>query len=123
MPLVLIVEDEPLIRMYAADLLEEGGFNVIEATTARAALAILEKRNGDVSALFTDVDMPGDMNGLVLAGIVYSRWPHIAILVTSGVVRMVGALPGGGVFLGKPYASAAPVRIIRELIQRIEASQ
>ena len=123
MPVVLIVEDEPLIRMYAADLLEEGGFDVVEAATARAALDILEKRNGDVAALFTDVDMPGGMNGLELAGIVYSRWPHIAILVTSGVVRMVGALPGGGVFLGKPYAAAAPVPIIRELIQRIEASR
>ncbi len=123
MPLVLIVEDEPLIRMHAADLPEDGGFEVVEAATARAALAILEKRNGDVSALFTDVDMPGGMNGLELAGIVYSRRPHIAILITSGVVRMVGALPGGGVFLGKPYAEAAPVRIIRDLIQRIEASR
>ena len=123
MPVVLIVEDEPLIRMYAADLLEDAGFDVAEATSARAALAILEKRNGDVAALFTDVDMPGDMNGLELAGIVYSRWPHIAILVTSGVVRMVGALPGGGVFLGKPYAAAAPVQILRELIQRMEAGR
>lgn len=123
MPIVLIAEDEPLIRMCAADLLEDEGFEVLEAATARAALAILEKRNGDVAALFTDVDMPGDMNGLELAGIVYSRWPQIAILVTSGVVRTVGALPGGGVFLGKPYMAAAPVRIIRELIQRIEASQ
>ncbi len=123
MPLVLIVEDEPMIRMLAADILEDGGFEVVEAATARAALAILEKRNGDVSALFTDVDMPGDMNGLELAGIVYSRWPHIAILVTSGVVRTVGALPGGGVFLGKPYAEAAPVRIIRELIQRMETGR
>ena len=90
--------------------------------SARAALAILEKRNGDVSALFTDVDMPGDMNGLELAGIVYSRWPHIALLVTSGVVRVTGSLPGGGVFLSKPYAAAAPVRIIRELIWRMEAN-
>ncbi|HEY8381996.1 MAG TPA: response regulator [Microvirga sp.] len=123
MPLVLIAEDEPIIRMLAADILEDDGFEVLEAATARAALAILEKRNGDVAALFTDVDMPGDMNGLELAGIVYSRWPHIAILVTSGVVRSLGVLPGSGVFLGKPYASTAPVRIIRELIQRIEAGE
>ncbi len=123
MPLVLIVEDEPMIRMCAADLLEEDGFEVLEATTARAALAILEKRNGDIAALFTDVDMPGDMNGLELAGIVYSRWPHVAILVTSGVVRVAGSLPGGGVFLAKPYADAAPVRIIRGLIERLEASR
>ncbi len=96
---------------------------MVEATTARAALAILKQRNGDVSALFTDVDMPGDMNGLELAGIVYARWPHVAILVTSGVVRVVGTLPGGGVFLAKPYADAAPVRIIRGLIERLEASR
>ena len=64
MPVVLVVEDEPLIRMLASDIMEDGGFEVIEAATARAALAILEKRKGDVAALFTDVDMPGDMNGL-----------------------------------------------------------
>ncbi len=123
MPLIMIVEDEPLIRMYAADLFEDDEFDVLEAATARAALAVLERRHGEVAALFTDVDMPGDMNGLELAGIVYSRWPHIAILVTSGVVRMVGTLPGSGVFLGKPYAAAAPVRIIRDLIQRMEAGR
>jgi two-component system, response regulator PdtaR len=115
---VLLVEDEPLIRMLAADLLEDEGFEVIEAATARAALSILEKRNGDVDALFTDVDMPGDMNGLELAGIVHSRWPRVALLVTSGVVRVSTSLPGGGVFLGKPYTSAAPVQLIRELTQR-----
>jgi two-component system, response regulator PdtaR len=104
--------------MLAADLLEDEGFEVIEAATARAALSILEKRNGGVDALFTDVDMPGDMNGLELAGIVHSRWPRIALLVTSGVVRVSTSLPGGGVFLGKPYTSAAPVQLIRELTQR-----
>ena len=61
---VLLVEDEPLIRMLAADLLEDEGFEVIEAATARAALSILEKRSGAVDALFTDVDMPGDRMGL-----------------------------------------------------------
>ncbi len=116
---VMVVEDEPLVRMDAAVTLEDEGFEVIEAATARAALAMLEKRNGDVAALFTDVDMPGDMNGLELAGIVYSRWPHIALVVTSGVVRVPGSLPGGGVFLEKPYPSSAPVRLIRGLIQRV----
>ncbi len=120
MPVVLVVEDEPVVRMDAAITLEDEGFEVIEAATARAALAMLEKRNGDVAALFTDVDMPGDMNGLELAGIVYSRWPHIALVVTSGVVRVPSVLPGGGVFLEKPYTSSAPVRIIRALIHRLE---
>ena len=118
MTMVLVVEDEPLIRMDAADTLEDEGFEVIEAATARAALAILEKREGDVAALFTDVDMPGDMNGLELAGIVHARWPHVAIVVTSGVVRVSGSLPGGGIFLEKPYPMSTPVRIIRGLIDR-----
>jgi len=65
------------------------------------------------------VDMPGDMNGLELAGIVHNRWPHIALLVTSGVVRVTASLPGGGVFLEKPYTSDAPVQIIRKLIQQV----
>ena len=119
MPVVLVVEDEPIIRMDAADTLEDEGFEVVEVATARAALAILEKRKGDVAALFTDVDMPGDMNGLELAGIVHSRWPHIALVVTSGVVRVVGALPSGGVFLAKPYPMRTPVRIIRDLLGRV----
>ena len=114
----LLVEDEPLVRMCAADILEDEGFQVIEAATAPAALSILEKRD-DVTALFTDIDMPGGMNGLELAGIVHARWPHIALVVTSGRYR-VGAdhLPGDGIFIGKPYAAAAPVRIIRELMRQ-----
>lgn len=103
--------------MLAADILEEEGFEVVEAATAPAALKILEKRD-DVAAVFTDVDMPGGMNGLELAGIVHSRWPHIALVVTSGVYR-IGAerLPGNGVFIDKPYTATAPVRVIRELIR------
>src|SRR5215203_5144832 len=83
---ILVAEDEPLIRLNAALLFEDAGFEVVEASTASAALAMLEKRDGRVAALFTDVDMPGDMNGLELAGIVHSRWLYIALLVTSGVV-------------------------------------
>jgi two-component system, response regulator PdtaR len=118
---VLLVEDEPLVRMCAAETLEDEGFEVIEAATAPAALKILEKRD-DVTAVFTDIDMPGGMNGLELARIVHTRWPHIALVVTSGVCR-VGAdnLPGDGVFIGKPYSASAPVRIIRELVRQRSA--
>jgi len=120
-PVVLVVEDEPLVRMLAADILEDEGFEVVEAATAVAALALLEKRQ-DVTALFTDIDMPGGMNGLELAAVVHERWPHIALVVTSGVFR-VGAdkLPGDGVFIGKPYSTSAPVRVLRELIRQKQA--
>jgi two-component system, response regulator PdtaR len=118
---VLLVEDEPLVRMCAAEILEDEGFEVIEAATAPAALKILEKRD-DVTAVFTDIDMPGGMNGLELAGIVHARWPHIALVVTSGVCRVgTDILPGDSVFIGKPYSAAAPVRIIRELVRQRSA--
>ena len=117
-PVVLVAEDEPLVRMLAVDILEEEGFTVVEASTASAALALLEKR-GDVTALFTDIDMPGGMNGLELASVVHERWPDVALVVTSGVFRPAAdRLPDEGVFLQKPYATSAPVRVIRELIRQ-----
>jgi response regulator RpfG family c-di-GMP phosphodiesterase len=87
---VLVVEDEPLIRLLAAEVLEEEGFDVLEAATAPAALALLEKRP-EVQALFTDIDMPGGMNGLELAQVVHERYPHIALVVTSGVFRVAAS--------------------------------
>ena len=120
---VLLVEDEPLVRMCAADMLEDEGFEDIEAATAPAALKILEKRD-DITAVFTDIDMPGGMNGLELAGIVHARWTHIALVVTSGVCGVQdNKLPGDCVFIGKPYSAAAPVRIIRELVRQRSARQ
>ena len=117
-PVALVVEDEPLVRMLAVDILEDEGFEVVEASTAPAALALLEKRD-NVSVLFTDIDMPGGMNGLELAKVVHERWPKVVIVVTSGVFRPAAStLPDDGVFLQKPYATSAPVRVIRELIRR-----
>ena len=117
-PVVLLVEDEPLVRMLAADILQEAGFEVTEAATAPEALNHLE-RSDDVRVVFTDVDMPGGMNGLELARIVHARWPHIALVVTSGVCRpSADQLPDHGVFVGKPYAPQAPVQAIRGLIQQ-----
>ena len=99
---VLVVEDEPLVRMLAVDILEDEGFEVVEASTAPAALALLEKQ-ANVTALFTDIDMPGGMNGLELAKVVHERWPDVVIVVTSGVFRSAAStLPDDGVFLQKP---------------------
>lgn len=102
-PVVLIVEDEGLIRMMAVDMLEDAGFEVIEAATADAALTILET-DPTVGVLFTDIDMPGSMTGLDLAGCVAERWPHIRLVVTSGRFRLTNQeVPDSGWFVRKPY--------------------
>lgn len=103
---VLVVEDEPLQRMMAVDLVIDAGFDVVEAGSADEAVEILEGRT-DIRIVFTDVDMPGSMDGLKLAAAIRDRWPPIAIIVTSGHLTMQDAiLPSGSVFFSKPYDSA-----------------
>jgi CheY-like chemotaxis protein len=115
-PVVLLVEDEPFIRMAAADALEDAGFTVIEAVDAQAAQEVLRHRT-DIRVLFTDVKMPGPMNGLELAALVRSRWPHICVLITSGHLEPeAGLLPQEAVFIAKPYSDQAPATIIRALL-------
>lgn len=100
---VLIVEDEPLIRVDAVDMVEDEGYAVCEAPDADKALMILESRD-DIGVLFTDIDMPGEIDGLNLARIVRKRWPHIAIIIVSGHTHLQdGEVPSGGVFFSKPY--------------------
>lgn len=80
-PVVLLVEDEPLVRMTAADELDEAGFQVLEAKNADEALTLLEAHSDEVQVLFTDVDMLGSMDGMALAERVYQRWPHVLLLI------------------------------------------
>lgn len=102
-PAILIVEDEPLIRMTAVDFVEDAGFNAIEACNADEALALLHEHD-DVCVLFTDVDMPGSMNGLQLANLVSKHWPPIGIVIVSGHRRATAKqMPEGGLFFPKPY--------------------
>ncbi|MCB8819946.1 response regulator [Microvirga rosea] len=99
---VLLVEDEPLVRMAAADELEEAGFQVLEAGNADVALAVLEVRSDEVHVLFTDVDMPGSMDGMALAEQVYRRWPHVLLLISSGNARPhPDEIPDHGQFIPK----------------------
>jgi CheY-like chemotaxis protein len=113
---ILIVEDELLIRMNAVEIIEEAGFEVVEAASADEAIAILEGRL-DITVVFTDIQMPGSMNGLKLAAAVRGRWPPIMIVATSGRVKLdPGDLPEGGRFLPKPYSPAEITKILRELI-------
>jgi two-component system, response regulator PdtaR len=103
-PLVLIVEDEYLIRTYAAEVIRDAGFEVVEASNADEAITILESRP-DIRVVFTDVQMPGSMDGLKLAHAVRDRWPPVHIIATSGHYAFnKGDLPTGTVFLQKPYS-------------------
>ena len=114
-PVVLIVEDDFLLRIDAADMIEAAGFEVIEAADADQAIEVLEARS-DITVVFTDIQMPGSMDGLKLARAVRGRWPPIKIVATSGRLN-VGEpdLPEGGRFLPKPYSHAQVTRVLREL--------
>lgn len=111
-----MVEDEALILLATAEDLREAGFTVFEATNADDAIALLEA-HPEIRILFTDVDMPGSMDGLKLSAAVRDRWPPTLILVTSGKA-LVGRseLPAGGRFLPKPYSTTRVVSAIHELL-------
>jgi CheY-like chemotaxis protein len=114
-PVVLVVEDDFLIRMHAAEMIEEAGFEVVEASNADEAVAILEARL-DIAVVFTDIQMPGSMDGLKLARAVRNRWPPIHIVATSGLVDVrMGDLPNGGRFFPKPYSSTQVIGALHEL--------
>jgi len=113
---VLVVEDESLLRASAIDMVKEAGFDVIEASDADEAIRILESRN-DIRAVFTDVQMPGSMDGLRLARVIRSRWPPVALIVTSGKTNVPeDDLPTGGRFLPKPYHQAQIRSVLKQLI-------
>ena len=115
-PVVLVVEDEPLLRMLAVEVVEEAGFPAIEACDADEAVKLLESR-GDITLLFTDINMPGSMDGIKLAHAVRDRWPPIKILVVSGQQRLqFSDLPSNSYFHEKPYQASALVNEIRSLI-------
>lgn len=103
---VLVVDDEALIRLVAADILESVGLHVLEAEDGAHALRIIEE-HPEVGVLFSDVNMPGELDGIGLATEVYRRWPAIKLLITSGRERLIDAsLPDHGSFLPKPYNAA-----------------
>lgn len=101
--IVLVVEDEPILRMMAVDLVEDSGFDAIEAASADDAVVILEGR-ADIRIVFTDIDMPGSIDGIKLAACIRRRWPPIEIILTSGHFRPEDVdLPARGAFFPKPY--------------------
>jgi two-component system, response regulator PdtaR len=113
---VVVAEDDALVRMLATDVLVQAGFEVIEAENADGALAILQSRGATIDVLFTDVQMPGAMDGLQLAHHVHHRWPAIGVLVASGrATPALAALPPGSRFLAKPYRLGQVVAQVQEL--------
>lgn len=114
-PVVLIVEDDSLLRMDAVDMIVAAGFEAVEAANADQAIDILEARR-DIAVVFTDIQMPGSMDGLKLARAVRGRWPPIKIVATSGLVNVRETdLPEGGRFLPKPYSPIQVAGMLREM--------
>ena len=101
----MIVEDDALIRMLAADMISAMGMDIVEAVNADHAIALLESIP-KISVVFSDVQMPGSMDGIRLMTIIRNRWPPIALLLTSGKVSPPACdLPTGTHFVTKPYHS------------------
>lgn len=114
---ILIVEDEPLVRLAAVDIAESVGLQALEASNAEQAIAILEARP-DIRVVFTDVNMPGSMDGLKLAHYIRDRWPPIKLVVASGLEIIAESdLPSGARFFPKPYDAS-----IGETLARMAAS-
>jgi CheY-like chemotaxis protein len=115
--MVLVVEDEILQRMDAALMFEEAGLPVVQAANADEAIAILENRD-DIGVVVTDIQMPGSMDGLMLARSVNERWPPLDVIIVSGNAREAtsGKLPAGVPFFNKPYNPEAVVRAVTALL-------
>jgi len=118
-PLVLLIaEDEPLVRMAAADALGDAGCEVIEAADADEAIAVLDA-DPRVRVLVTDVRMPGPIDGLALARMAAARWPWVAVVVASGhALPGDGKVPEGTLFLAKPYTAEALLDCVRRAVKR-----
>ncbi len=116
--IVLVVEDEAILRMTAVSIVEDAGFEAIEAANADEAIRLLESRN-DIRLIFTDIDMPhGSMNGLKLAAAVRHRWPPIAIIVVSGhSIPEKGQMPEVTAFFAKPYPQDALIDTMRQMLR------
>jgi len=117
---VLVVKDDALVRMDAVDLCEEAGFTAYEAKNAEQAIRMLE-RHAEIRVLFTDVEMPGTLDGLKLARAVHDRWPPVTITVTSGRVRVTkDEMPENGLFFAKPYPPDGIIKTLNQISARLQ---
>lgn len=117
-PVALVVEDEALVRMYACEILEERGFNVLQAATAERALKVMEAAP-DVRLLFTDIQMPGAFDGMDLARQVHARWPKVLLVITSGQKTPSRAeIPDDSRFVAKPYRAEELISEVNDLLRK-----
>ncbi len=115
---ILVVEDEPLIRLGMVSMLEEAGFETCQASNADAAIQVLN-RISDIALVVTDVDMPGSMDGVKLSHLVRNRWPPIQLILVSGKVGVLPAqLPASARFFSKPYQERQFMQAVGELMQQ-----
>src|SRR3954469_16185558 len=115
-PIVLVVEDEMVLRMRAVDIVEDAGFNSMEAANADEGVGILEARS-DISLLFTAIQMPGTLDGLKLAHAVHKRWPTIKIILVSGQVTLSETdKPTDSRFFGKPLETGQMIAEIKDML-------
>ncbi|MBR1092180.1 response regulator [Bradyrhizobium manausense] len=113
--MVLVVEDEPLLRMNTVDMVEEAGFPTLEAANATQAIQILENRS-DISIILSDIDMPPGMDGMALVALVRRRWPPVAIILVSGQVASADVvIPDGGRFFSKPVRPAELIATLEQM--------
>jgi CheY-like chemotaxis protein len=113
---VLVVEDEMLLRMRAVDMVDDAGYTPVEAVDADEAVKILESRS-DIALIFTDIQMPGSMDGLGLAQAVHERWPPIKIIVVSGALKRQDIdTPANSRFFGKPLEAREMIAEMQKMI-------
>ena len=116
---VPVGDDEPLLLLDAMDRVEEAGFKAYGAFTASEAIRLLEL-HPEIRVLFTDIHMPGSMDGLKLAHAVRKRWPPVVVMVTSGRIKATADdLPEHGMFIAKPYPPSSVIRILQDLSARM----
>jgi CheY-like chemotaxis protein len=110
-----VVEDVPVLRLMATAFVEDAGFEAIAACNADEAVCILESRN-DIRIVFTDIEMPGTMDGMKLAACIRDRWPPVEIILTSGYFAPKDVtLPARGLFFAKPYDPRAVSEAMRRM--------
>lgn len=116
-PTALVVDDDAILRMDVAEILEQAGFRTLDAEDGDEAMTVLEQHHLDVTLLFSDVEMPGSRDGFALAREVAVKWPAISIVVASGrLVPLDGEMPEGARFIGKPFSAEVVHGHLREMI-------